>query len=84
MVHDNRGRPQVDAVTIFADGRRLNMCSVLASGIGAVVTIRAVAAYAGVIEIGRRPADRCVAVVAVITADEMCRVLAGGADAVVT
>ena len=56
----------------------------LANGIGTVVTTNTVVHDVDVVEVGRQPGDRCVAVVAIIAACDMGRVIAGRYDAVMT
>ncbi len=62
----------------------LNVCRVLTGGVSAVVARDTVRRYIGVIEIRREPADRRVAVVAVLPAGDVRGVLAGCNDAVMT
>ena len=60
------------------------MGRVLAGRVGAVVAADAVARDIHVIEVGREPGDGCMAVVAVVAARDVRRVLARGSVAVVT
>ena len=73
-----------DTMAIFTNGRRLDVCAVLARRVGAVVAARAVAHNINMIEIRRNPADCRVAIVAGFTTRNVCRRLAGRDIAVVT
>jgi len=65
-------------VAVLADIGRIDMRWILARCIGAVMAADAVVGEIGVIEVGRDPPVGCMAVVAVITAGDMGRVLAFG------
>ena len=60
-----------------------DMCRALACCNNAIVTAGTVSSDARVIEVGRRPGGRRMAVVAVIAAQDMVSMLAGGSRAVV-
>ncbi len=60
------------------------MIDTLAGRINAIVAIHAIAGDIQVVKIRRQPGDRRVAVIASITAGDMCGVLTGRCDAVVT
>lgn len=60
------------------------MCLVLARCLSAVVAADAITEDVYVVEVGRHPADSCMAVVASVVARNMSRVFACGAGTVVT
>ncbi len=77
-------RPGHRAVAILADIRRLGMVWRFAGSIGTVVATNTVTRNVHMIEVGWNPADSRVAVVAVVAAGYVRRVLAGSDCAVVT
>ena len=83
MINIEYGRPCRGRVTVFAHIRRQGMLRVLGSRNSAVVATETVTRDIGVIVIRRQPGDRGMAVVAVIAARDMCRVLARSNDAIV-
>jgi len=83
MVDSDNWRPPYRAVAVLTDIGCLGMCCVLTRCIRAVVATEAIAGDIHVIEVGRYPADCRMAVVAIVTAGDMCRVFAGGNRAVV-
>jgi len=82
MVDSVCRRKRVGVVTIFADGRSRNVRCVLASSISAIVAVAAISDDIDVIEIGRYPTGRRMAVVAVIATVQVSRVFAGCRDAI--
>lgn len=83
MVDHKRGRPKVHAMTILTNKGCLHVCDMLASCIRTVMAARTIAGDRRVIKISWRPANGCVAVVAVTTAGKMSRMFASGCDSVV-
>ena len=75
--------PYIGAVAILTDVCRLWVQWPLTCRIGAVVAVHTIAHNIGVIEVRWKPGNRCVAVIAVVTAGDMCRVLAGRSRAIV-
>jgi len=73
----------ISRVAVFADVRRLNMGQSLTRRVGAVMATKAVAADVDVVEVRGNPAHRTVAVIAGITAANVCIVLAAGDEAIV-
>lgn len=71
-------------VAVLADVSGVDMRGVLADRIGAVMAAHTVVGDVDVIEVCRDPSVRRVAVVAVVAACDMCRVLALGGHAVMT
>ncbi len=85
IVIDRRDRfPYIGIVTILANVGRQHVQWTLAGGVGTVVTANTIVDDIHVIEIRRHPGDARVAVVAVVAARNMGRVLAGGDCAVMT
>ncbi len=82
VVHRNYGLPGVSAVAVFADVCCRNMCLTFARSVSAVVTTEAIVHDIDMVEVGRQPGDRSVAVVAVVAAVYVSRVLAACCDAV--
>lgn len=83
MVEMDR-RPIRRNVAILADIAGADVVCGFACGIRPVVTARAIAGHAGMIEAGARPARGCVAILAgTAGSDVICR-LAGRAHAVMT
>jgi len=70
-------------VTVLANITGLDMRWVLACGVNAVMAVEAVVHDIGVIESGGNPARGCMAVIAVIAAIDVCRILAFGDGAIV-
>ena len=83
VIHGVSGREQVCRVTVLADVGRLDVGRVLAGCIDAVVAVETVAGDIDMIKVGRQPGYRRMAVIAVIAAGNVCRVLAGRRYAVV-
>ena len=69
-------------MAVLAHIGRIDVRRVLARCVGTVVTAEAVIRNIDVIEVGRDPRGRRVAVVAIVTARDVSRVLAGGHRAV--
>ena len=84
MVDYRYGRPGRRGVAVLTHICRRHVCRVFAGRVGAVVAADAVARDIHVIEIRRDPGDGCMAVVAVVAACDVRRVLARGGVAVVT
>jgi len=84
VVHGDDWSPYIGAVAILTDVCRLWVQWPLTCRIAAVVAVHTIAHNIGVIEVRWKPGNRCVAVIAVVTAGDMCRVLAGRSRAVVT
>lgn len=76
MVYCKSGYPNRRIVAVFADVRRVNMCRVLAGGVGTVMTACAVAGDIDVIKVCRQPGNRRMAILAIITAANVRRMLA--------
>ena len=70
-------------MAILADIRRLYVCQVLARRLEAIVTTGAIPRDANVIKIGRSPGITRMAIVTIVAAGDMGRMLAGGYDAIV-
>ena len=83
MIDSQYGRKHVGGMAVFADIRCLRVSRIFTNCIRAVMAADAVARDIDVIEIRRQPADRAVAVVAVVAAGDVCWMLAGGGNAVV-
>ena len=62
-------------MAIFAKVARTDVIVVLAERVCTVMTAKAITRYACMVEIGRQPGDRCMAVIAVIAARNMFRIL---------
>lgn len=77
-------RPKIDAMAVFANGGRLNVRRVFADGFCSIVATGTVGRNTCVIEVRRRPRDRRMAIIAIVAAGQMRRVLASGGDAIVT
>lgn len=84
MIHHGCRGPQIHAMTILTDGRRENVCTVLAGCVRAIVATGAISGNACMVKIGRRPGDGRMTIVAIVTACKMSGVLSSGCDAVVT
>jgi len=84
MVHPIGGGERHVVVTVLANIGGLDMCRVLAGGIGAVVAAEAVVDYICVVKIGWYPCCGRVAIIAVVTAADVRRVLAFCNRAIVT
>lgn len=76
------GFPDDRTVAVLADIGCLYVGRALAGGVGAIVTARAIVDDSCVIKRRRRPRKRCVAIVTVIAAADMCRMFAGRRDAI--
>ena len=83
MIDGHGGRKQIGAVTVFANGSRLNMRRIFAGGFHAVVTTGAVASDIQMIKVRRQPANGAVTVVAGVATRYMRRIFACGDNAVV-
>lgn len=83
VVHGCHRFPNVGVMTVLANVRRLNVRWAFARRIGAVVTADAVVHDTGVVEVGGYPRDRRMAVVTVVAAGDVRRVLARRRDTVV-
>jgi len=68
VIHHGRRRPEIDAMTIFADRGCRYVSGVLAGRVGAIVATRAIADYVCMIEVRRCPGDSRVAVIAIVAA----------------
>ena len=84
MIHGVDWRPDNIIVAVSADVRCQDMVLALARRVDAVVATDAVVKDVRVIESGWYPGGRRVAVVTVVAAVDMCRVLARGNGTVVT
>jgi len=82
MVHSICGRPYVRVVTVLTDVRCLYVREVFAGRLDTVVATCTVADNIDMVEIGRQPADRRMAVVAITAAGDMSCVFASRRDAV--
>lgn len=71
MIDNDGRRPGGRAVAILADVGRQNMVRILAGRISAIVATRAVTHDVYMVEVGRRPRDRRVAVIAIVTTRNM-------------
>ena len=83
VIDDHHRHKDICGVTVFTHNRRLNVCQAFTGCIRAVMAANAVASDVYVIEIGRQPANCAVAVIAIVAAGDMCRVLARGNGAIV-
>lgn len=84
MINDIGRRERYVVVTILTDVGRVDMRGVFACGIRAVVAADAIVRDVHVIEVRRNPCIGRVAVVAIVTARDMRRMLARCCGAVVT
>ena len=82
MIDSQYRRKQIGGVAVFADIRCLRVSWIFADCIRTVMTAEAVARDIDVVEIRRQPGDRAVTIVAIVAAGNMCRVLAGGGNAI--
>ena len=71
-------------MAVLADIRRLNMRRALACGIPAIMATEAIVHDGCMIEICRRPGDRRVTVIAVISTGDVCRMLSNRYHTIVT
>ena len=76
--------PHIGVVAVLADIRCLNVRWVLAGSSHTVMAVTAVVYDVRVVEVGRQPANRRMAVVTVDAARDVRRVLADRGDAIVT
>ncbi len=83
MVDSNDRHPGSRCVAVFADIGRTYMRRVLAGCIGTVMASEAIAGDVYVIEVGRNPRDGSVAVIAVVAARDVCRILADRGGSIV-
>ena len=67
MIHRYHRLPDNGVVAIFANVGRLDMCQSLASCVSAVVTCRAITNDVVVVEVGRCPRRRRMAVITIVT-----------------
>ncbi len=84
VINGEDGLPDVGAMAVLANVARLDVRLVLAGRIDTVMTFGAIAREVQVIEIGRQPGDRRVAVVAVVAARDVRRMFTRCGEAVVT
>jgi len=84
MVHVDRRRPDSRGVTVLTHVRTENVCRVFTSRVGAVMAADAIARDINMIEVSREPRDRRMAIVTIVTARDVRRVLAGRYVAIVT
>ncbi len=84
VVHRGDGFPDISVMAVLANIGCLYVQRSLARRVSAVVTANAIVDDIHVIEVRRHPGDARVAVVAVVAARNMGRVLAGGDRAVMT
>ncbi len=84
VVDRSRRCPYIAVVAVFTDIRCLNVGQILARGVQPVVAAYAIAGDVQVVEGRRSPCNCRVAIVAGFAADEVCRVLAGCNNAIVT
>ena len=82
MIDDYNGHKHRGAVTVFTDVRRLDVCRVLADRFRTVVAVDAIGGYQAVVEGRRQPASGGMAIIAGVTACDMCRLFANCNDAV--
>ncbi len=82
VIDSERGRPYIRIVAVFADVACLDMCGMLAGGVGAVMTAGAITGNAHVIKIRRQPANRRVAVITIIATCNMGYMFAGRGNSV--
>jgi len=82
VIDGKRGRPDTRRVAILADIGRLYMCRRLAGGLRAVVAAHAIASDIDVVEGGRQPGNRRMAVVAGIAAGDVGWMFTGRRDAI--
>ena len=82
VIDGKRGRPDTRRVAVLADISRLYMCRGLAGGLCAIVAAHAIASDIDVVEGGRQPRNRRMAVVAGVAAGDVGRVFAGRGDAI--
>jgi len=84
-VIDNEGRcPYIRRVAILTNDRRRDMCRALTGRLHAIVAADAITRDIDVVEIGGQPSGRRMAVVTIVAARNMGRVLAGSNNAIVT
>lgn len=83
MIDGKHGRERVRCMAILANGSRQNMSNLLAGCVNAVMTARAVAGNADMVEVGRHPARGRVAIIAGVAARQVGWCLAGRQRAVV-
>jgi len=76
VIDSNYRRPYVRVVAIFTNIAAQDMCGALAGCFRAVVAADAIAGDIHVIEVGRQPANGRMAVVAIVAASDVGRVLA--------
>jgi len=84
VIDQIHGRPEIDAVAILANGRRLNVRCILTSRVDTVMAAGAVTGDIDVIEICRQPGHGRMAVVAIVATGEVVEVLTGCRDTVMT
>ena len=83
VVNRRHRRPDCRVVAVLTDIGRLHVRRALTDCVRAVVAVHTIAGDAAVIEIGRYPGDRRVAIVAVIATGNMRCILAGRSIAIV-
>lgn len=84
VVDRESGRPDIRVMAVLADIAGLDVSRALTGRLDAVVTAHAVARDIDMVEVGRRPAGRRVAIVAVVAARNVCRVFANCRNAIMT
>jgi len=84
VIDGDCGRPYRRAVAVFADIRRLNVCSILAGRTRAVMAANTVAGDSVVIECCGDPGNRRVTIVTIVAAGNVGRVFPGRDCAVMT
>jgi hypothetical protein len=84
VIHRYHWLPNNGVVAIFANVGRLDMCQSLASCVSAVVTCKAITNDVVVVEVGRCPRRRRMAVITIVTARYVQWDLAGCNGTVVT
>jgi len=84
MINRRYRRKDIRAVAVFTDIRGLHVKRVFSYGVSTVVAAEAVICDVGMIKEHREPAHRAVAIIAVVTAGNVGRVLTGCRGTVVT
>ena len=84
VIDGEHGRPDIRRMAVLTDIAGLHVICRFACGVHSVVTAKAVARDVHVIEVGGQPASRRMAIVAVIATRNVCRVLAGRRNPVMT
>ena len=71
-------------MAVLAHSSGLNMRYIFASCVRAVMAAGAISGNARMIEVGGRPGDRSMTIIAVVATRQMSRVFSGCSDAIVT